>query len=177
MNIQTSINRAQANILEKTKKGRDLSLQISQGVQRDHFVKKQRYDIFITKMEQLQRADKREKSNLKKTIGKMQNAFVSSQQPLKDVLHYYNKAAVKGFDSALVSNTLEQIKLTMRARGNRPRVYDDYTTREFDLSWRMHLLSDHIKLGLGDEIYFNHYHMANSARQLGEIGFKDVQII
>ena len=89
---------------------------------------------------------------------------MTSQQPMKDVLHYYNKAAVKGFDAALVSNTLEQIKLTMRARGNRPRAYDDYTTREFDLSWRMHLLADHIKLGLGDETYFNHYFMANASK-------------
>lgn len=128
-------------------------------------------------MEQLQRADKRERIALNKTVKQMQNAFVTSQQPLKDVLHFYNKAAVKGFDSALVSKTLEQIKLTLLARGNRPRTYDDYTTREFDLSWRMHLLADHIKLGLGNEIYFNHFHMANSSKHLGEIGFKDTELI
>lgn len=102
---------------------------------------------------------------------------MNSQKPLKDLLHYYNKAAVKGFDSGLVSKTLEQIKLTLRARGNKPRCYDDYTTREFDISWRMQLLASHIKEALSDEQYFNHYFMGNASRQLGAIAYKDTEII
>jgi hypothetical protein len=81
----------------------------------------------------------------------MQSTFVLSQQPLKDILFHYNKASHRGFDPALVSNTLEQLKLAFKARGNKPRVYDDYSDRELDISWRMHLLSDHIQLGLEDE--------------------------
>lgn len=67
----------------------------------------------------------------------MQSAFVNSKTPLKDILYYYNKAAVKGFESSLVSKTLEQIGYALKARGNKPRVYGDYTASEFDISWRM----------------------------------------
>ena len=80
---------------------------------------------------------------------------------------------MKGFDSSLVSKTLEQIKLTLRARGNKPRVFDDYTTREFDISWRMQMLASHIKEALSDEQYFNHYFIGNASRQLGAIAYKD----
>jgi len=37
----------------------------------------------------------------------MQSAYINSRNPLKDVLFYYSKASVKGFDSSLVANTLE----------------------------------------------------------------------
>ena len=70
-------------------------------------------------------------------MDKMQSAYINSRNPLKDVLFYYSKASVKGFDSSLVANTLEQINNTIRGRGNKPRVYDDYSIREFDISWRM----------------------------------------
>jgi hypothetical protein len=59
----------------------------------------------------------------------MQSSFVNSQKPLKDLLLYYNKASERGFDSSLVSNTLDQINKTLKGRGNNPRTYDDYTTR------------------------------------------------
>jgi hypothetical protein len=115
-------------------------------------------------MEQLQRAEKRWKKQEKIAVFKMQSAYMNSQKPLKDLLYYYNKAAVKGFDSSLVSNTLEQIKLTIRARGNKPRCYDDYTTREFDISWRMQMLASHIKEALSNDQYFNHYYMGSTSR-------------
>ena len=67
--------------------------------------------------------------------------------------------------------------MTLKARGNLPRVYEDYTTREFDQSWRMQMLAGHIKEALSDEMYFNHYFLSNSSRQLGDIAFKDVDII
>ena len=107
----------------------------------------------------------------------MQMAYMNSQQPLKDILYYYNKAAIKGFDSSLVTKTLEQVKLALRGRGNKPHVYDDYTTREFDMSWRMQLMADHIKSALSDEQYFNHFFMGHTSRQLGEIGYKDNELI
>lgn len=37
----------------------------------------------------------------------MQAAFMNSGKPLKDLLYYYNKASVKGFESSLVRYTLE----------------------------------------------------------------------
>jgi hypothetical protein len=57
----------------------------------------------------------------------MESAFVNSKTPLKDILYHYNKAAVRGFESSLVSKTLGQVNLALKARGNKPRVYDDYT--------------------------------------------------
>ena len=48
----------------------------------------------------------------------MNNAYMNSSKPLRDVLLYYNKAAVKGFNSSLVANTLDIIKKNLRARGN-----------------------------------------------------------
>lgn len=107
----------------------------------------------------------------------MQSAFMNSRNPLKDVLYYYNKASIKGFDSSLVSNTLEQINATIRARGNKPRVYDDYTSNEFDISWRMQQLTSHIKTALGEDQYFNQFHLGKTSRLIGDIGHKDTELI
>lgn len=110
-------------------------------------------------MEQLQRAEARWAQQEKKAVDHMQSAYMNSGKPLKDLLHHYNKAAVKGFESSLVSHTLQQILMILRARGNEPRPYEDYTTRELDNSWRMQLLASHLKTALGKDLYFNHYHM------------------
>jgi hypothetical protein len=67
----------------------------------------------------------------------MRNAFMNSAKPLRDILAYYNKASVKGFNSSLVTNTLDMIKKNLRARGNLERPYEDYSTRDLDISWRM----------------------------------------
>ena len=128
-------------------------------------------------MEQLARAEKKAKLNEKQAVQKMQSAFMNSQTPLKDVLMHYNKAANKGFDSSLVASTLEQINTTLKARGNKPRVFDDYTTREFDISWRMQQLVDHVKVAMGNEVFFNHTLMGKASRQIGEIGYKDTELI
>lgn len=47
----------------------------------------------------------------------------------------------------------------MRARGNLERPYEDYSTKDLDISWRMQMLSSHIKVGLEKDNYFNHYYM------------------
>jgi len=62
---------------------------------------------------------------------------VNGRNPLKDILYYYNKASVKGFNASLVSTTLKQLSLSLQARGNTPRVFDDYSIRDFDKSWKM----------------------------------------
>ena len=50
-NIQDSIDLANLNIETNTAQGRALSREISNEVQEDQFIKQQRYDIFISKME------------------------------------------------------------------------------------------------------------------------------
>jgi len=98
-------------------------------------------------------------------------------KPLKDILYHYNKAAVQGFESGLVCRALEMVKKTLRARGNKPRAFEDYTMKELDQSWRMHMLSSHLKTALNDDLYFNHYFVGHVAREMGEVGFKDVDLI
>lgn len=116
--IQKSIQDARDNIDKNTRKGMAASKQISRHVPEDKFLKMQRYNIFIAKMEQLERAEKRWRRQEKKSVLQMQSAYMNSGKPLKDLLLHYNKAAVKGFDSSLVFNTLRQIMMTLRARGN-----------------------------------------------------------
>jgi hypothetical protein len=41
----------------------------------------------------------------------------------------------------------------------------------------MQLLASHIKEALKDEQYFNHYFMGRTSRQLGDIAYKDTEII
>ena len=128
-------------------------------------------------MEQLITAEERWAKREENTVTQMQSSFVNSRKPLKNILYHYNKAAVRGFESSLVTKTLEQLNMTLKARGNNPRAYEDYTVREFDISWRMQMLSEHIKEALGDRMYFNHHFMGRTARQLGEIGYKDAELI
>jgi len=163
--------------VQKTRKGVALSQKIGRDVQEDKYIKMQRYAIFISKMEQLARVEKRQEMNERRAEMSMQSAFMNSRNPIKDILYHYNKAATKGFDASLVNTTLNQLNQSFKGRGNKPRVYDDYSTREFDQSWRMHQLTGHIKLALSDELYFNHYFMAQTSRQLGELGHKDTEII
>ena len=89
----------------------------------------------------------------------------------------YSKASVGGFDPALMSTTLDQLKKILRGRGNIPRPFEDYGTREFDISWRMAVLSGHIKEALSDHNQFNHVQMGKTSRSLGDIGHKDNEII
>ena len=105
--IQKSIDEARENIERNIQKGLAVSKGIAAQVEEDQFQKMQRYDIFISKMEQLKRAEKRWARQERKAVDQMQAAYMNSGKPLKDLLHYYNKAAVKGFESSLVSNTLE----------------------------------------------------------------------
>lgn len=73
--------------------------------------------------------------------------------------------------------TLEQMMMILRARGNKPRPYEDYSTRDLDISWRMGMMAGHLRTALTEEIYFNHYDIGQSAKLLGQIGYKDVDVI
>mmetsp|Transcript_31265 Transcript_31265/g.47848 ORF Transcript_31265/g.47848 Transcript_31265/m.47848 type:complete len:320 (+) Transcript_31265:247-1206(+) len=146
-------------------------------LEEDKYVKMQRYDIFITKMEQLARSEKRWKMEERRAMFRMQSAFMTSSSPLKEILYHYNQASEKGFNASLLATTLDQIKMALRGKGTFGRAYDDYTLRELDISWRMQVLGGHIKTALSDKLYFNHYFLGQASRQLGDIGYKDVEII
>ena len=86
--------------------GTNLSKEISQSVQENQFLKMQRYNIFIHKMEELQKAEMRRDAMMDEALLNMESAHMTSRNPLKDILYHYQKACKKGFDSQLVSNTL-----------------------------------------------------------------------
>ena len=71
LNIQRSIDSARAAIGASTRKGIDLSQKTSREVEEDKYIKMQRYQIFIAKMEQLTRADKRWRRDERRAIFKM----------------------------------------------------------------------------------------------------------
>lgn len=175
--IEQSIIDANKRIYENTRTGVQLSEKIAQGVERDLYLKKQRYNIFISKMEQLASSEQFIRDYNATQLTKMEFAYVNGKSPLKDILMHYSKASKQGFDSKLVSETLTVLKQALRARGNIPRAFDDYNMHEFDSSWRMQQLTSHIKNAMDEEMYFNHYYMGLVCRQLGEIGHKDTELI
>lgn len=175
--IQDRIDQANRRIEENTRKGRQLAERISQKVEENKFVKMQRFEIFISKMELLARSEQNYQEFEQNQVFKMQQAFVNSKTPLKDILLVYKQASVKGFDSSLAFNTLQILNQTLRARGNRPRAFDDYNMNEFDVSWRMQQLTGHLKAALGDDMYFNHHFLGLSSRQLGQMSHKDAELI
>ena len=59
LNIQRRIDSAKEAIATGTEKGMGLSRHISLEVEEDKFIKMQRYEIFISKMEQLARAERK----------------------------------------------------------------------------------------------------------------------
>lgn len=175
--IEQSIVEANKRIHESTRRGVELSEKISQGVEKDMYLKMQRYNIFISKMEQLASSEEYIRDYNATQLTKMQHAFVNGKTPLKDILMHYSKASKQGFDSKFVTQTLEILKNALRARGNIPRAFDDYNMHEFDSSWRMQQLTSHIKTAMGEEMYFNHYYLGLASRQLGEMGHKDTELI
>ena len=66
----------------------------------------------------------------------------------------------------------------VQARGNKPRVYADYTISEMDQSWRMDKVAEDLKFGLtNDHAYFNPSNMPKSSRELDRLGYKNTEVI
>ena len=112
--------------------------------------------MFIAKMEQLVNFEKKVARREKQFVEKMELCYVNHPRPLKKILHFYNKASYKGFEASLVNKSLRQLNLALAARGNQPRPYEDYTLKEFDQSWRMEMLSGHLKEAIDNNLDFNH---------------------
>lgn len=107
----------------------------------------------------------------------MEYCYVNHPRPLKKILHFYNKASYKGFEPSLVAKSLEQLNLAVAARGNVARPYEDYTLKEFDQSWRMEMLSGHLKEAIDNDLYFDHNQLGEVQKQLGQLGYKDQELI
>lgn len=112
-----SIETTRRKIADKTKQGRELSKQIGREAEADKYVKHQRYEIFINKMEQLYRSELKYKKRQSKKLHQMQQAHVYSQQPLRDILQFYNALSVRGFESSAIVESLKMVGKALRGRG------------------------------------------------------------
>ena len=108
----------------------------------------------------------------------MRTAILNSQTPVRLILSEYNKLTSRGFNCEVLANSLEHLQTTLHARGNSPKVYADYSSSEMDLSWRMEKVAMDLKFGLTSEnAYFSSNNMGRISRNLGEIGYKNTELI
>ena len=74
--------------------------------QTEYFERKQRYQIFIEKMHQLYKSEKRLEAKRKKALAAMELAPVQSMKPLKTVLSEYAKVSTAGFSCEVLAESL-----------------------------------------------------------------------
>lgn len=91
---------------------------------------------------------------------------------------------VRGFDCTLLAKSLSIVNDVVNARGNKPRLWSDYSIHEMDTSWRFEKVFQDIKFGLGGangndpySVFFSASNMANVSRQLGELGYKNTELL
>lgn len=171
------IEMQKAEIDQKTKEGRQLAANAAQGVHADLFEREQRYELFINKMFQLYKYEKRALKQQRASFLKMATAPLMTETPVKLILSEYSRLSSQGFDGRLFSSTLEHLVQTVKGRGNSPRVYSDYTLPELDVSWRMAKVSEDLKHALTTDQFFSSHLMAKTARLLGELGYKNTELI
>lgn len=95
------------------------------------------------------------------------------------MLSEYNKLTAQGFNCNVLANSLEHLQNAIEARGNKPRVYADFSLSEMDQSWRMDKIASDISFALNSEnnVFFSAKNMARSSRKLGELGYKNTELI
>lgn len=98
----------------------------------DIFGKKQRYDLFITKMTQLCKNEHRFKNRSKLVYKKMQTAPAFATNPIKEILKQYNDligSGSRGFDCEVMACSMEHLENAVMARGNQPKgTFMDYSS-------------------------------------------------
>jgi len=109
----------------------------------------------------------------------MEMSAVNSTTPIKSFFEEYSKCTTKGFDCGVLAQSLKRLNTTIHAIGNKPLTYDDYTISEMDTSWRMQKLTDDLTFGLDPNPtrFFSPYNLAATSRELGELGYKNTELI
>ena len=153
-----------------------LAQEIGSQVQEDKYLKMQRYEIFIAKMNNLYKSEIRFRKRQRQRLRFQRNAALYSHTPLKDILRTYNELTVRGFDSELTARTLQNVSGALRARGYRPRVMNDYSLEEMRQSWRMQKVVDDIQFGLRSDQYFSPVYLAETCNALAEINYKNTDL-
>ena len=150
----------------------------------DMVSKEQRFQVFIEKMSQLQKSEKQQDRKRRAALARMKTSLLMSMAPLKTCLSEYSKMTARGFDCYLLANSLRMVNQAVTARGNKPKLYTDYAIHELDTSWRMEKVLADVKFGLGGStghdphsVFFSSYNMADVSRQLGELGYKNTELI
>jgi hypothetical protein len=130
--IVRNIEAYKGNIRAKTQQGVALARSIGETVEKDKYMKLQRYEVFIDKMQRLYKSELRFSQKQKKKFQAQRNSVLYSLTPLKDILRYYNELTNRGFNSEATVETLANIGTAMRARGYKGRVHGDYSAVELD---------------------------------------------
>lgn len=115
---------------------------------------------------------------LSRSTKRLRRAHFLFQTPVKQCLIDYTKMSVHGFNDEMLATFLENFNGVLQAQGNKPMVYNDYSVSEMDQSWRMEKLAEDIKWGLThDFAFFSPANQARASKALGEIGYKNTEII
>lgn len=128
-------------------------------------------------MQRLYKSELRFAKKQKKRFQVQKNAVLYSLHPLKEILKAYNDLTSRGFNSEATVETLKNIAGVLRARGYKGRPRGDYSANELDQSWRMQKLVDDLKFGLRPDQFFSPTHLAQTSLGLGEIGYKNTEVI
>lgn len=128
-------------------------------------------------MNDLYRNEMKFKRKLKLKLKEMLSASSYSDQALKEILKNYNTLSHRGFDSNMINKSLHIILQTLLSRGNYPKILSDYSFGEMEESWRFNKVIDDIKFGLKDDQEFSAHHLGSIAQTLGEMGYKNTNLI
>ena len=168
----------QSTIVERSEQGRKLAETVVATTPKNKFAKEQRYEIFINKMTQLYRSERRFQAKCRRAFRKMDASLLTSTQPVKSLLSEYNKLSERGFSGDVLATSLERLDQLILARGNQPRVYADLSVPEMDQSWRMNKVAEDIKFGLSNpHANFTPAAMARVSRSLGSLKYKNSELV
>ena len=90
---------------------------VAEGIHVDQFEREQRYEIFINKMYQLYKYEKRAIKKQRAGFLKMATAPLMTEAPVKLILNEYKNLSSQGFDGRIFSQTLEHLVQTVNGRG------------------------------------------------------------
>ena len=88
--------------------------------------------MFVEKMSQLYKTEKRLQKQRKQAFARMETAPVQSMTPVKTVFMEYSKMANKGWNCGVLAQSLKLINSAIAAVGNQPLNYLDMNLSEMD---------------------------------------------
>lgn len=104
---------------------------------------------------------------------------MQSTTPIKACLTEYAKIATKGFDCALLAQSLKLLNQAVAASGNDPIAMNDLTLPQMDQNWRFDKVTEDIRFGLdpNPNVFFSPYNLAKVSRELGQLGYKNTDLM